>query len=99
MYRDSSSAAILCCGILELLRHLPLTHPRRGEYEAALRRIMASLARDYTTRDTPRADGLLLHGVYSKPDGIGVDECMIWGDYYYMEALFRLLYGTCAYWI
>ena len=43
--------------------------------------------------------GLLLHGVYSKPDGIGVDECMIWGDYYYMEALFRLLYGTCAYWI
>lgn len=97
--RDSSSAAILCCGILELLRHLPLTHPRRGEYEAALHRIMAALARDYTTRDTPQADGLLLHGVYSKPDGIGVDECMIWGDYYYMEALFRLLYGTCAYWI
>lgn len=97
--RDSSSAAILCCGILELLRHLPLTHPRRGDYEAALRRIMASLARDYTTRDTPQADGLLLHGVYSKPDGIGVDECMIWGDYYYMEALFRLLYGTCAYWL
>lgn len=97
--RDSSSAAILCCGILELLRHLPLTHPRRGEYEAALHRMMAALARDYTTRDTPRADGLLLHGVYSKPDGKGVDECMIWGDYYYMEALFRLLYGTCAYWL
>lgn len=97
--RDSSAAAILCCGVLELLRHLPLTHPRRGDYEAALNRIMTSLARDYTTKDAPQADGLLLHGVYAKPDGIGIDECMIWGDYYYMEALFRLLYGTCAYWI
>ena len=97
--RDSSSTAILCCGILELLRHLPLTHPRRGEYEAALHRMMAALARDYTTRATPQADGLLLHGVYSKRYGKGVDECMIWGDYYYMEALFRLLYGTCAYWL
>ena len=46
----------------------------------------------------PGADGLLLHGVYSKPDGRGVDECTIWGDYYYMEALFRLLYGGCGYW-
>lgn len=97
--RDSSAAAILCCGILELLRHLPLTHPKRAQYEAAMRRMMASLAQGYTTRDLPQADGLLLHGVYSKPDGKGVDESMIWGDYYYMEALSRLLYGTCTYWL
>lgn len=97
--RDSSAAAILCCGILELLRHLPLTHPKRAQYEAAMRRMMVSLAQGYTTRDLPQADGLLLHGVYSKPDGKGVDESMIWGDYYYMEALSRLLYGTCAYWL
>lgn len=97
--RDSSAAAIVCCGILELLRHLPLTHPKRGEYESALWRMMASLARDYTTKDEPKADGLLLHGVYAKPENKGVDESMIWGDYFYMEALFRLLYGTCAYWL
>lgn len=97
--RDSSAAAIVCCGILELLRHLPLTHPKRGEYESAMWRMMASLARDYTTKDEPKADGLLLHGVYAKPENKGVDECMIWGDYFYMEALFRLLYGTCAYWL
>lgn len=97
--RDSSAAAIACCGILELLRHLPLTHPKRAEYESALGRMMASLARDYTTKDVPHADGLLLHGVYAKPENKGVDESMIWGDYFYMEALFRLLYGACSYWL
>lgn len=96
--RDSSAAAITCCGILELLRHLPLTHPRREAYENALNRTMTSLARSYTTRNLPQADGLLLHGVYSIPHNRGIDECMIWGDYYYVEALFRLLYGGRTYW-
>lgn len=96
--RDSSSTAIVCCGILELLKHLPLVHPRRAVYENALKLMMDSLARHYTTYDLPEADGLLLHGVYSKPNNRGVDECMIWGDYYYVEALYRMLYGGCAYW-
>lgn len=96
--RDSSAAAIVCCGILELLKHLPLTHPRREEYETALARTVLALSEGYTTRALPQADGLLLHGVYSKPDSRGVDECTIWGDYYYLEALFRLLYGSCDYW-
>jgi unsaturated chondroitin disaccharide hydrolase len=96
--RDSSSTAIVCCGILELLEHLPLTHPRRTVYENALTLMMTSLAKSYTTRDIPDADGLLLHGVYSIPHHRGVDECTIWGDYYYVEALYRLVYGDCAYW-
>lgn len=96
--RDSSAAAIVCCGILELLKHLPLFHPRREAYEEALVHTLRSLSERYTTWNMPGADGLLLHGVYSKPDGRGVDECTIWGDYYYMEALFRLLYGGCGYW-
>lgn len=96
--RDSSAAAIVCCGILELLKHLPLTHPRREAYEAALAGMVAALAETCTTRDLPQAEGLLLHGVYSKPDNRGIDECTIWGDYYYVETLFRLLYGSCDYW-
>ena len=82
--RDSSAAAIVCCGILELLKHLPLTYPRRMAYEAALNRTILALAKGYTTWNLPQADGLLLHGVYSKPDNRGVDECTIWGDYYYI---------------
>lgn len=96
--RDSSSTAIVCCGILELLKHLPLVHPRRKTYENALALMMESLAKRYTTRDMPGTDGLLLHGVYSIPHARGVDECTIWGDYYYVEALYRMLYGGCTYW-
>lgn len=96
--RDSSSTAIVCCGILELLKHLPLVHPKRQTYENALKLMMDSLARSYTTWELPDAEGLLLHGVYSIPHNRGVDECNIWGDYYYVEALYRMLYGNCAYW-
>lgn len=97
--RDSSSTAIVCCGILELLKHLPMVHPSRAVYENALKLMLHSLAQNYTTRSLPGADGLLLHGVYSKPNGRGVDESMIWGDYYYLEALYRMLDGNCLYWI
>lgn len=97
--RDTSSTAIVCCGIQELLKHLPMVHPRRAEYENALHLMMRSLADNYTSKNQPAVDGLLLHGVYSIPHNNGVDECCIWGDYYYMEALCRMLYGGNSYWI
>lgn len=96
--RDSSSTAIVCCGILELLKHLPLTHPKWELYRNALSLMMRSLSEHYATKNLPNVDGLLLHGVYSMPHNRGVDECNIWGDYYYVEALSRLLYGGCTYW-
>ena len=43
------------------------------------------------------SNGLVLHGTYSKKSPYntctpeGVDECVSWGDYFYMEALVRLL--------
>ena len=52
---------------------------------------MSSLIDNYLTKDNPTANGLLLHGTYSKPANNGVDEMTLWGDYFYMEALHRLL--------
>jgi unsaturated chondroitin disaccharide hydrolase len=93
--RDSSAAAIAVCGLLEACRHL---HPgsRRDEYETAAHTILRSLAENYAA--TPAQDGLLLHGVYSKPHNHGVDECCNWGDYFYLEALIRLLKDWDPYW-
>lgn len=97
-YRDSSSSVIFCCGILEMLKHMPLTHPNKRLYENAVINIMKSLSENYTTRDNHEADGLLMHGVYSIPHSRGVDEATIWGDYYYIEALVRMSQDWKMYW-
>jgi unsaturated chondroitin disaccharide hydrolase len=96
--RDSSAAAIAACGLLELSRHLPLSAPQKRLYENAALQIVSSLAQNYTTAAYPESNGILLHAVYSKPDNTGVDECCIWGDYFYFEALMRLRQDWRLYW-
>ncbi|MGX7133040.1 glycoside hydrolase family 88 protein [Enterococcus songbeiensis] len=96
--RDSSAAAIAACGLLELSRQLPLSDEKHQLYETVALEIMKQLAENYTTKDTPESNGILLHGVYDKKSDKGVDECMIWGDYYYVEALTRLAISWYRYW-
>jgi unsaturated chondroitin disaccharide hydrolase len=84
--RDSSAAAIAANGLLELAAALP----SGGEpYRAAAGRILGSLIERYSTAGQPGSNALILHGVYDKPKGIGVDEGNLWGDYFYLEALTR----------
>ena len=89
--KDSSSAAIAVCAMLEGIKYMDESDPKRQEYVKACNRIMNSLIDHYTTKDVPEANGLLLHATYSKPGNNGVDEMTIWGDYFYMEALHRML--------
>ena len=96
--RDSSAAAVAVCGLLELSAALPLAEPDHHFFKNAALHIAASLARSYTAEANPQSTGLLLHGVYSKPDGKGVDEHTIFGDYFYMEALTRICRVWKPYW-
>lgn len=89
--RDSSSAAIALCGMLEGIKYMDKKDPLRKIYVNAINIIMNSLIDNYLTKDVPESNGLLLHATYAKPQGIGIDEMNIWGDYFYMEALHRLL--------
>lgn len=96
--RDSSAAAIAACGLLELGAALHIADPDRRLFENAALHIAASLAKSYTTAPLPQSTGLLLHGVYAKPDKKGVDECTSFGDYFYLEALVRIARGWKPYW-
>ncbi|MBO7303939.1 MAG: glycoside hydrolase family 88 protein [Clostridia bacterium] len=89
--RDSSSAAITICGLLEGVKHMEESDPLRAIYYNAACHMMSSLILGYTSRTVREANGLLLHGTYTRPSGNGVDEMNIWGDYFYMEALHRML--------
>lgn len=90
--RDSSAAAIAACGLLELagLTGISKNEEGRKYYESA-KDIVLSLCRDYTPRNDTVNEGLILHGVYYKGGDIGVDESNLWGDYFYLEALLRLI--------
>lgn len=96
--RDSSAAAIAACGLLELSSHLPLADMRKRQFENAAAHIAASLVSSYTARETDGSNGLLLHAVYNKPQRNGIDECCIWGDYFYLELLTRLQLPWQPYW-
>ena len=89
--KDSSSAAIAVCAMLEAVKYMDEDDPQRRLFLNASHRIMNSLIDGYLTKDIPEANGLLLHGTYSKPGNNGVDEMTNWGDYFYMEALHRML--------
>ena len=91
--RDSSSASIVACGLLEMARLVP---EKKEDYQTKARLLMQSLAQSYRVRPNDKANGLVLHGTYSKKSPYntckeeGVDECVSWGDYFYLEALMRL---------
>lgn len=102
--KDSSAASAAVCGILEMCKYLPAD--KAAHYMEAAGRMMTSLiSPEYAVQDRSVSNGLLLHGVYAKnspynpiPEDRGVDECNTWGDYFYMEALVRLLKDWQLYW-
>lgn len=89
--RDTSSAAIAVCGIMEMNQLVPETG-----YREAGERMMKSLALHYTTQGMV-SNGLLKDGMYGRPRG-DRSECNIWGDYFFMEALLRSEKTWKPYW-
>jgi unsaturated chondroitin disaccharide hydrolase len=96
--RDSSAAAIAACGLLELARNLPHDDPLRPAYEQAAAGMVQVLSESYLIDGGAPGSGLLKHAVYHKPHKVGIDECCIWGDYFYFEALVRMTRDWQPYW-
>jgi unsaturated chondroitin disaccharide hydrolase len=96
--RDSSASAIMACGTLELLSLLPDGHPERSYFEEAVRLTMTSLVQNYSTIGDKGSQGLIEHGSYNVNKGVSPDDFVIWGDYFYLEALMRLEQASTGYW-
>ena len=100
--RDSSSASIAACGMLEMAKY---TEREESEHLKMLaRQMVKSLVDHYSVKDPKQSNGLVLHGTYSKKSPYntctqeGVDECVSWGDYFYLEVLTRLHRDWNPYW-
>lgn len=88
--RDSSAAAIAASGLLEIAS---LVGEGDGlSYKHAAEEILISLHNTYT-QGQEQSEGLLLHGTGYYMKDIYVDASLIYGDYYYVEALLKLKYA------
>src|SRR5262249_26469003 len=89
---DSSAAAIAASGLSDLSELA--TGQDAGRYRAAALTIIQMLSSDaYLARSHPGWEGILLHGVYHYHKNLGVDESVIWGDHFFVEALVKALAG------
>jgi len=89
--RDASAAAIASSALLELRKYAG--NPER--YERAAECMLEALMNHYLSKDTG-SSGILMHAAYNanskNPDDW--DASTIWGDYYFLEALYRTLHPT-----
>jgi unsaturated chondroitin disaccharide hydrolase len=86
--RDSSAAAILASGLLYLASLEPDAALVERWTQAAAN-ILRSLWENYTSRASVEPS-LLIHATRSKPEGF-MDHGLIYGDYYFVEGLLRLI--------
>ncbi len=88
--RDSSAAAIAACGLIELAD--------AGDTVATAQAVslLKALIEGCATFEDDSEDGLLRHATASVPANYGIDVSLIYGDYFFYEALNRLDGGTAC---
>jgi unsaturated chondroitin disaccharide hydrolase len=84
---DSSAAAIACSGLIDLANLMPDQADSERYLLAALATLETLCSDSFLARSQPEWEGILRHGVYHKHKGLGVDESVAWGDYFFVEAL------------
>lgn len=94
--RDSSAAAIAAASLLELAKHVD--ESERSIYEDYAKQVVQNLFKSYSTKQDEAHEGLLIHGCGHHPAGSQLDCSLIYGDYYFAEAVARLLGKTNVYW-
>jgi unsaturated chondroitin disaccharide hydrolase len=83
---DTSAAATAAAGLLQLAPLVP-DQMRGHYYDAVARRILSTLCRNYLSEEDPHWEGILKGGVYHVGKNIGVNESVMWGEYFFLEAL------------
>jgi unsaturated chondroitin disaccharide hydrolase len=89
--RESSAAAITAAALLRLARLS--ADPAKGVlYGDSARRILLTLCGEsYLAVGVPGWEGILREGIYHLHKGLGVAESVMWGEYFFVEALERAL--------
>jgi unsaturated chondroitin disaccharide hydrolase len=89
--KESSAAAIAASGLLDLARQTASPERAAAYHDTAIAMLDALVDPEYLAIDTPGWEGILKHGVYHTAKGLGVDESVMWGEYFFVEGLVKAL--------
>jgi unsaturated chondroitin disaccharide hydrolase len=88
---ESSAAAITAGGLLNLARLTGDVARGRLYHDYALQILDTLTEPEFLAGETPGWEGILKHGMYHQRKGLGVDESVMWGEYFFLEALAKAL--------
>lgn len=94
--RDASAAAIAASGMLQLSRDVP--DDEKDFYMQTAGKILKSLYENYSTKSLPNEQGLILHACGNRPAYTDIDCSLIYGDYFFIEAMVRMEGFSVKYW-
>jgi unsaturated chondroitin disaccharide hydrolase len=86
---DSAAAAILASSLLDIAALQPAL-ARRAHWQKSALALLDNLIRECLA-DEDRHRGMLKHGCYSWPHRDGVDSAVLFGDYFFIEAICKLV--------
>jgi unsaturated chondroitin disaccharide hydrolase len=90
---DSSAAAVVAGGLWDLGEVVEDLGARWLYLGTALTILQTLCGEEFLPVRRPDWEGILMHGVYHHPKGIGVDESVAWGDHFFVEALVKATFG------
>jgi unsaturated chondroitin disaccharide hydrolase len=89
--KDSSAGAIAASALLDLELQTG-DDDRAVIYRTTAEAVLDALTGpEYLAINTPGWEGILKHGVYHTAKNLGVDESVMWGDFFLVEALTKAL--------
>jgi unsaturated chondroitin disaccharide hydrolase len=85
--KETSAGAIVASGLLDLAEQAKSQEHAIAYRTTALAMLDALVKPEYLAIDTPGWEGILKHGVYHTEKQLGVDESVMWGEFFFVEAL------------
>ncbi len=89
---ESSAAAIAASGMWNLAKLISEANRAQLYRDYSLRILDTLTAPEFLAIATPDWKGILKHGIYHSRKNLGVDESVMWGDYFLLEALSKVLH-------
>jgi unsaturated chondroitin disaccharide hydrolase len=88
---ESSAAAITARGLFALCAVVKDAASARAYRTRAYRILDTLLGPEFLADQTPGWEGILKHGIYHERKQLGIDESVMWGEYFFLSAIDSLL--------